>query len=74
MGVIPRKVGELFAITSDRATDGIAVRAAPKSLSNVFQVWTGDRWSQTSEEAKLFTTMDDAEEYVRANYTKVMAP
>jgi hypothetical protein len=36
-------------------------------------VWTGGGWSANNEEAMMFESLDDADEYVRANYARVSA-
>ncbi len=73
MGVMARKSGEEFIITSDRVLGEVTSSRAPKKRhSEVFQVWTGNTWSATVTEAKTFTTLDVADEYMRANYIQVM--
>ena len=74
MGVMARKAGEEFIITSDRISGELpSVRAPKKRVTEVFQVWTGNAWSATMTDAKTFTTLDVADEYVRANYIQVMS-
>jgi hypothetical protein len=73
MGIMPRTQGDQFVITSDRHSDGSPSSRIQKRLSETYQVWTGVRWSTVMAEAKTFKTMDDADEYVRANYALVMA-
>jgi hypothetical protein len=34
-------------------------------------VWTGDAWSADNDTALLFESLDIADEYVRANYSKL---
>jgi hypothetical protein len=73
MGVMARKAGEEFIITSDRVAGEVpSVRAPKKRVSEVYQVWTGNAWSATMTDAKTFMTLDVADEYVRANYVQVM--
>jgi hypothetical protein len=73
MGVMSRKSGESFIITSDRVVGEVAVKHAPKkSVSDVFQVWTGDSWSTSLSAATVFSTLDAADEYIRANFDRVM--
>jgi uncharacterized protein (DUF736 family) len=73
MGVMARKLGEDFIITSDRVLGEVpTVRAPKKRVTEVYQVWTGNAWSATMTEAKTFMTLDVADEYVRANYMQVM--
>ncbi|HJN11117.1 MAG TPA: hypothetical protein QF564_20685 [Pirellulaceae bacterium] len=75
MGVMPRKSGEKFIITSDRVAGELPSNRAPdkKPLDEVFQVWTGQGWSATITDAEVFTAIDVADEYIRANYARVMA-
>ena len=71
MGIMTRKQGTAFVITSDSCSATAPTVRAPKRQSDVYEVWTGERWSVAMEEAKLFDTLDHADEYVRANYAKV---
>ena len=74
MGVMPRESGEKFIITSDRVAGELPSNRIPKKpLLEVFQVWTGRGWSATITDATFFTTIDVADEYIRANYARVMA-
>ena len=71
MGILTRKQGESYVIASDREGDNPPAKRAPKRLSDIYQVWTGDAWSIDMDDAKLFETLDDADDYVRANYAQV---
>ena len=74
MGVMPRKSGEKFIITSDRVAGELPSDRIPKKTPHeVFQVWTGHEWSATITDATFFTDIDVADESIRANYTRVMA-
>ena len=74
MGVRPRKSGEEFIITSDRVAGELpSNHISKKQRPEVFQVWSGNEWSATITDATLFTTIDVADEYIRANYARVMA-
>lgn len=74
MGVMPRKSGEKVIITSDRVAGELPSSRIPKKTPHeVFQVWTGDGWSVTITDATFFTTVDVADEYIRANFARVMA-
>ncbi len=74
MGVMPRKSGEKFIITSDRVAGELPSSRVPKKTpTEVFQVWTGQEWSVTTTDATFFTAIDVADEYIRANYARVMA-
>ena len=73
MGVMTRKSGESFIITSDRIVGELPVSRAPKKqVSDLYQVWTGDGWSATASDAKTFTAIGAADDYVRANFGQVM--
>lgn len=70
---MPRKSGENFIITSDRTAGELPSKQAPKKpLPEVFQVWTGDGWSGTMGDATLFTAIEGADDYIRANFVRVM--
>ena len=71
MGILTRKQGEVFVITSDRCADSSPTTRAPARLSDTYEVWTGVRWSSTKAEAINFASLADADEYVRANFAKV---
>jgi hypothetical protein len=73
MGVMTRKSGESYIITSDRIAGQVSTKRAPdKRASGVYQVWTGNGWSATMNEAATFTGNDSADEYIRVNYARVM--
>jgi hypothetical protein len=72
MGIMTRKQGAGYVIGSDRsATDAPTNRPPKGPLSGSIAVWTGETWSAVMTEAMTFETLDDADEYVRANYSKV---
>lgn len=71
MGILTRQQGDAFVITSDRASGSSPTTRAPTRLTEVYEVWTGTRWSTTREEAISFKSLDAADEYVRANYATV---
>ena len=72
MGVMTRKQGTEYVISSDRsATDIPTTRAPARRPTDSYEVWTGKNWSAEMSEAKTFGTLDDADEYVRANFAKV---
>jgi len=70
MGVMARKSGEKFVITSDCAAGELPSVRPPKK--RVYQVWTGDEWSPNLTDAKTFKTIAVADEYIRVNYARVM--
>lgn len=73
MGIMTRKVGEQFVITSDRMVNEVPSNRAPKKrISDEYQVWTGAQWSAVTTDATTFPSMDTADEYVRAHYALVM--
>lgn len=73
MGVLIRNQGDLFVITSDRVAGDLPSRSAPKRRAvEVYQVWTGDKWSAAVSEAKTFKTETEADEYVKANSSRIM--
>jgi len=71
MGVMVKKLGERFVITSDRLAEELPQRAAPKR-SNLFRVWTLSGWSSVLEDATGFPTEEEADDFVRVNYARVM--
>jgi len=72
MGILTRKQGTGFVIGSDRgATDAPTTRPPNGRLSESIAVWTGETWSAVMNEAMTFDTLDEADEYVRANLSKV---
>ncbi len=73
MGVMTRRVGEAFVITSDRDANGVHAKSVKKRLIDTYQVWTGKQWSSTAEEAMTFVSIDAADDYLRANFAKIMA-
>ena len=74
MGVMARESGEKFIITSDCvAGEPPSNRVPQKDRLDVFQVWTGEGWSATITDATFFTDIAVADEYIRANYARVMA-
>ena len=72
MGILTRKQGTGYVIGSDRfSTDAPTTRPPKGPLSESIVVWTGETWSAVMSEAMNFETLDDADEYVRANFSKV---
>jgi hypothetical protein len=71
MGILTRKQGEMYVISSDHTADGPPAKRAPQRMSETYYVWNGERWSSNVDEAITFASLDDADEYVRANYGKV---
>ena len=75
MGVMPRKSGEHFIITSDRSAGELPSKSAPKKRmdDDVLQVWTGSGWSTSHAAAAVFSGLDAADDYIRANFDRVMS-
>lgn len=73
MGILTRKQGGTFVISSDQNALDPSNKRAPRRLDEPYQVWTGVHWSINIDEALMFESLDDADEYVRANYSKVSA-
>lgn len=75
MGVMPRKSGENFIITSDRTAGELPTKAVPKKrlADDAFQVWTGSGWSPSHDAAAVFSGLDAADDYIRANFNRVMS-
>ena len=74
MGIIARQQGTDYVIASDRNTGDARTNRPPKGKpSEQYEVWTGSAWSAEMTEAKKFESSDDADEYVRANFSRVTA-
>ena len=71
MGIMTRQVGEKYVIASDRPSHDVPSKRAPNRLTDFHQVWTLSGWSTTLADAIGFDSLDDADEYVRANFSKV---
>jgi hypothetical protein len=72
MGILTRKQGTGFLIGSDRSmTDAPTSRPPKVRPTDSVAVWTGHAWSAVMNEALLFGTLDEADNYVRANYPKL---
>jgi hypothetical protein len=72
MGILTRKQGPDYVIGSDRnATEAPTSRPPKGRLAESLTVWTGETWSAVMTEAMTFDTLDNADEYVRANFSKV---
>jgi hypothetical protein len=73
MGVMIRSQGDLFVITSDRFTDDLPSKSAPKRNKNdTYRVWAGAKWSTNAFDARTFNTTEEADEYVRSNSSQIM--
>ncbi|QDU31388.1 hypothetical protein ETAA8_65450 [Anatilimnocola aggregata] len=47
-------------------------QAPNKPLLEMFQVWTDDDWSLSIDAATIFSELDAADDYLRANFNRVM--
>ncbi len=71
MGILTRQQDETFVISSDHIINGPPSKRAPNKVNGPYLVWTGTAWSDNMSEALCFTSLDDADEYVRANYARL---
>jgi hypothetical protein len=71
MGILTRKQGQTFVISSDHNPLDALGRRPARRLDEPYQVWTGADWSDNNEAAMTFDSLDAADEYVRANYARV---
>ena len=72
MGIMTRRQGPGFVISSDRSASDAPTNRPPKGRpSENYEVWTGSSWSAVMSEAKSFGTLDDADDYVRVNFAQV---
>jgi hypothetical protein len=75
MGILTRKQGTDYVISSDRSAAVAPTGRAPKGRpSDSYEVWTGNTWSALMTEAMIFNSLDEADEYVRVNFSKVVGP
>ncbi len=69
MGILTLQQSGKYVISSDRSMTDAPVNRPPKGKpSDVYQVWTGGAWSLVKTDAMTFGTLDEADEYVKANY------
>jgi hypothetical protein len=73
VGILTRKRGETYIITSDRGSHAAPTPKAPKRMTDPYRVWAGASWSMLPDDAEIFDTLDNADEYVRVNYALVSA-
>ncbi len=72
MGILTLQQDGKYVISSDRCVTDAPVSRPPKGKpSGDYQVWTGDCWSLVKADATAFDTLDDADEYVKANYHRL---
>ena len=73
MGVMAREQDELYVITSDRKSGDSPSKIAPRRPKDgVYQVWTGDEWSKTTVDAITFEAIEEADEYIKENFGRLM--
>ncbi|MFN0197938.1 MAG: hypothetical protein ACKVT0_14425 [Planctomycetaceae bacterium] len=72
MGILTLQQDGKFVISSDRIITDAPVSRPPKGKpSGNYQIWTGDSWSSVHANATTFGTLDEADEYVKANYRRL---
>jgi len=72
MGILTLQQGGKYVVSSDRSVTDAPVRKAPKArTSGDYQVWTGEIWSLVKTDAMTFDTLDEADQYVKANYRRL---
>lgn len=73
MGVMPREQDDLYVITSDRTVGDSPSKTAPKQRKDaVYRVWTGDKWSTLTTDAKTFEALEEADDYISENTDRLM--
>ncbi len=73
MGILTRQEGARYLINSDCSAADAPTRRPPKIRpADSLAVWTGQSWSALNTEAMTFETLDDADEYVKANFSKLV--
>jgi hypothetical protein len=72
MGILTLQQDGKYVISSDRSITDAPVSRPPKGKpSTDYQVWMGDSWSLVKTDATTFDTLDEADEYVKANYHRL---
>jgi hypothetical protein len=72
MGILTLLQGQVYVISSDRSMTDAPIKKPLKSRpSGNYQVWAGDTWSLVKTDAMTFGSLDEADEYVRANYSRL---
>ena len=72
MGIMTRQLDDKFVVTSDRPTGTPTAKRAPARLTEDYQVWTGESWSADRNDALSFASLNEADDYVRINFAKLM--
>jgi hypothetical protein len=69
MGILTLQQDGKYVISSDRGMADAPVNRPPKGKpSGDYQVWTGNSWSSQKTDAMTFSSLDEADEYVKTNY------
>jgi hypothetical protein len=72
MGILTLEQGGKYVISSDRSMTDAPVNRPPKGKpTGDFEVWTGNSWSLQKSDAMTFGSLDEADEYVKANYRRL---
>jgi hypothetical protein len=72
MGILTLQQDGKYVISSDRCVTDAPVNRPPKGKrSGDFEVWTGNSWTLLKSDAMTFSTLDEADEYVKANYRRL---
>ena len=72
MGILTLQQDGKYIISSDRIMTDAPVNRPPKGKpSGSYQVWSGEGWSSVQADATTFGTLDEADEYVKANYRRL---
>jgi hypothetical protein len=72
MGILTLAQDGKYVISSDRDMGDAPVNRPPKGKPSAnYQVWSGEAWSAVLSDATTFSTLDEADEYVRANYRRL---
>ncbi len=72
MGILTLDQDGKYVISSDRGITDAPMNRPPKGKpSDNYQVWTGNGWSLVKTDAMTFGTLDEADEYVKANYRRL---
>lgn len=72
MGILTLQQDARYVISSDRHSTDAPVNRPPKAkLAGDYEVWTGAGWSSVKSEAMTFDSLDDADEFVKANYARL---
>jgi hypothetical protein len=72
MGILTRQQGDVYVISSDRASSAPQTTRAPSRSGESYEVWTGDCWSAARDDAMPFASLDAADDYVRQNLARIM--